>query len=94
MRKKVIAVLKPNTATVIQTISATGDRSTGADHVIQPKSAIGIADARIQGRRLPRRCSVRSLQMPASGSVKASHTRPAPKIRPIASGGTSNTSIA
>ena len=94
MRKNVIAVLKPNTATVIHRISPACPRSIGAAQHIQPKPAIGIADARIQGRRRPRRCSVLSLQIPAIGSVTPSQSRPAMKIMPMAAGGTSRTSIA
>ncbi len=86
--------MNAKTETVIQATSAAPSSEAGGDQTIQPESAIGIADAAIQGRRRPQACSVRSLQRPVIGSVIASHSRLAPKIRPIAAGAISRTSIA
>jgi len=45
-----------------------------AGNAMTLKIAMRGAPARIHGRRLPKRCCVRSLRLPTSGSVTASHT--------------------
>ena len=79
---------------MVQAISNMPSSSVGGFHSRNGTTAMGSADAYSQGRRRPRRLSVRSDRNPAMGSDTASQMRAAPKISPMAAGAIKSTSVA
>ena len=92
--KSVVAVKCRNSDAPIQSERAEPSSERGGHQSITAVSAIGRAEASIQGRRRPKREVVRSDRCPARGSDTASQTREARNQAPITAGGTSSTSVA